>query len=112
MRELRIYSKRDVVEKAFMKYKNQLGLKRLRVHTEQRMRNKMFVAFIALTVVSYIHRVMKEKGLYRKMTMEKMFITLAKLKKVTINRRDILRPLTKAQQDIFKAFHVPRPSVG
>jgi len=107
-----IYSKRDVVEKAFMKYKNQLGLKRLRVHTEQRMRNKMFVAFIALTVVSYIHRVMKEKGLYRKMTMEKMFITLAKLKKVTINGRDILRPLTKAQQDIFKAFHVPRPSVG
>jgi hypothetical protein len=46
------------------------------------------------------------------MTMEKMFITLAKLKKVTINGRDILRPLTKTQQDIFKAFHVPSPSVG
>jgi len=107
-----IYSKRDVVEKAFMKYKNQLGLKRLRVHTEERMRNKLFVAFIALTVVSYIHRVMKEKGLYRKMTMEKMFITLAKLKKVTINGRDILRPLTKTQQDVLKAFYVPRPSVG
>jgi len=99
-----IYSKKDVVEKAFMKYKNQLGLKRLRVHSEERMRNKLFVAFIALTVVSYIHRVMKEKGLYRKMTMEKMFITLAKLKKVTINGRDILRPLTKTQQDIFKSL--------
>ena len=61
-----------------MKYKNQLGLKRLRIHTENRMRNKMFVAFIALTLVSSIHKVMKEKGLYKKMTMEKMFITLAK----------------------------------
>src|SRR5215469_6799122 len=32
-----IYRKKDVIEKAFMKYKNQLGLKRLRIHTEKRM---------------------------------------------------------------------------
>jgi len=104
-----IYRKKDVIEKAFMKYKNQLGLKRLRIHSEKRMRNKMFVAFIALTLVSFIHKVMKEKGLYRKMTMEKMFLTLAKLKKVTINGQDILRPLTKEQRDIFIAFAIPRP---
>jgi transposase len=107
-----IYSKKDVVEKAFMKYKNQLGLKRLRLHTEERMRNKLFVAFVSLTLVSFIHKVMKEKGLYRKMTMEKMFITLAKLKKVTVNGRSILRPLTKEQRDIFIAFSIPRPFVG
>jgi transposase len=107
-----IYRKKDVIEKAFMKYKNQLGLKRLRIHTEKRMRNKMFVAFLALTLISFIHKVMKEKGLYRKMTMEKMFITLSKLKKVTVNGRDILRPLTKEQRDIFIAFGIPRPSVG
>ena len=107
-----VYRKKDVIEKAFMKYKNLLGLKRLRIHTENRMRNKMFVAFIALTLVSFIHKVMKEKGLYRKMTMEKMFITLAKLKKVTVNGRDILRPLTKEQRDIFIAFGIPRPCVG
>ncbi|MDR0476079.1 MAG: hypothetical protein LBH43_20730 [Treponema sp.] len=35
----RIYRKKDVVEKAFMKYKDQLGLKRLHIHTEKRMRN-------------------------------------------------------------------------
>ncbi|MDR0495567.1 MAG: hypothetical protein LBG95_08090 [Treponema sp.] len=52
---------------------------------------------------------MKEKGLYRKMTMEKMFLTLANLKKVTVNGRDILRPLTKGQRDIFIAFAIPRP---
>ena len=104
-----IYRKKDVVEKAFMKYKNQLGLRRLRIHTENRMRNKMFVAFIALTLVSFIHKIMKEKGLYRKMTMEKMFLTLAKLKKVTVNGQDILRPLTKEQRDIFIAFGIPRP---
>ena len=104
-----IYRKKDVIEKAFMKYKNQLGLKRLRIHSEKRMRNKMFVAFIALTLVSFIHKVMKEKGVYRNMTMEKMFITLSKLKKVTVNGQDILRPLTKEQRDIFIAFGISRP---
>jgi transposase len=107
-----IYQKKDVVEKAFLKFKQQLGLKRLRIHTEERMRNKMFIAFIALALVSSMHKVMKEKGLYRKMTMEKMFITLSKLKKVTVNGRDILRPLTKEQRDIFIAFGIPRPCVG
>ena len=107
-----IYSKKDVIEKAFMKFKNQLGLKRLRIHTEVRMRNKMFIAFLALMLVSSIHKVMKEKGLYRKMTMEKMFITLAKLKKVTVNGRSILRPLTKEQRNIFTAFGISQPCVG
>jgi len=107
-----IYRKKDVVEKAFMKYKNLLGFKRLRVHGDERMRNKLFVAFIALTLVSHIHKVMKEKDLYRKMTMEKMFITLSKLKKVAINGLHILRPITKEQKDIFSAFSIPIPSVG
>jgi len=107
-----IYRKKDVVEKAFMKYKNQLGLKRLRVHGDERMRNKLFVAFISLVLVSYIHKVMKEKDLYRKMTMEKMFITMTKLKKVAINGQHILRPLTKEQREIFSAFSIPQPFVG
>jgi len=107
-----IYRKKDVVEKAFMKYKNLLGLQRLRVHSDERMRNKLFATFLALTLVSYIHKVMKEKNLYRKMTMEKMFITLSKLRKVTINGYDILRPTTKEQREIFSAFSIPQPLVG
>jgi len=107
-----IYRKKDVVEKAFLKYKNLLGFYRLRVHTDERMRNKLFVAFISLTLVSYIHKVMKEKDLYRKMTMEKLFITLSKLKKIALNGHHILRPITKEQQEIFSAFSIPRPLVG
>jgi transposase len=107
-----IYRKKDVAEKAFMKYKNLLGLKRLRVHSDERMKNKLFVGFIALALVCYIHQVMKEKGLYRKMTMEKMFMTLSKLKKVAINGQHILRPITKEQHEIFSAFSIPKPSVG
>jgi transposase len=107
-----IYRKKDVVEKAFMKYKNLLGLDRLRIHGDERMRNKLFVAFLSLVLVSHIHNVMKEKELYRKMTMEKLFITMSKLKIIAINGRNILRPLTKEQGEILKAFAIPRPLVG
>ena len=107
-----LYRKKDIVEKAFMKYKNLLSLRRLRVHTDERMRNKLFIAFIALTLVSYIHKVMKEKELYRKMTMEKLFITLSKLKKTAINGQHIIRPITKEQNEIFSAFSIPIPFVG
>jgi hypothetical protein len=107
-----IYRKKDVVEKAFMRYKNVLGLRRLRVHGDERMRNKLFVAFIALTLISFIHKVMKEKELYRKMTMEKLLITLSKIKKTAIHGRHILRPLTKEQREIFSTFSIPLPFVG
>ena len=107
-----IYRKKDVVEKAFMKYKNTLGLYRLRVHGDEWMRNKLFVAFMALALVSHIHKIMKEKDLYKKMTMEKMFLTLSKLKKIAINGQNILRPLTKEQHEIFSAFSISRPFVG
>jgi transposase len=107
-----IYSKKDVVEKAFMKYKNLLGFNRLRIHSDIRMKNKLFVGFIAMVLISHIHRVMKEKNLYQKMTMEKLFVTLSKIKKTTINGSHIIRPLTKEQRGIFSAFSMPFPFVG
>jgi hypothetical protein len=107
-----IYRRKDVVEKAFNKYKNFLGLDRLRVHGDQRMMNKLFTAFLSLILVSHIHTIMKEKDLYRKMTMEKLLMTMSKLKMVAINGHTILRPLTKDQLEILKAFSIPRPLVG
>jgi transposase len=107
-----IYSKKDVVEKAFMKYKNLLGFHRLRVHTDIRMKNKLFVGFIAMAVISHIHKVMKETDLYQKMTMEKLFLTLSKIKKTTISGSHIIRPLTREQREIFYTFSMPFPFVG
>jgi transposase len=107
-----IYSKKDVVEKAFMKYKNMLGFHRQRVHSDIRMKNKLFVGFIAMAIVSHIHRVMKEKNLYFKMTMEKLLITLSKIKRTTMNGSHIIHPLTREQREIFYSFSIPFPFVG
>jgi transposase len=103
------YRMKDVVEKGFWKYKNNLGLDRLRVHGDARMRNKTFIAFIALILSSYVHNTMKAKELYRLMTFDKLFLILAKLKSATVDGQRFLRPLTKQQKNLFKAFDMPLP---
>jgi transposase len=104
-----IYRMKDVVEKGFWKYKNSLGLDRLRVHGDKRAQNKVFVAFIALILASHVHNIMKEKELYKSMTFDRLFLILAKLKCADISGQRILRPLTKQQKDLFKVFDVPLP---
>jgi len=104
-----VYRMKDVVEKGFLKYKNNLGLDRLRVHGDDRMQNKVFVAFIALIIASAMHETMKTKGLFKRMTYDRLILILAKLKSADINGYTILRPITKEQAEIFKAFDIPLP---
>jgi hypothetical protein len=104
-----IYRMKDVVEKSFWKYKNSLGLDRLRVHSDDRMQNKVFVAFVALIIASAIHEIMKKESLFKCMTFDRLILTLAKLKSATVNGKTILRPVTKDQAEIFKVFGIPSP---
>jgi transposase len=107
-----VYRMKDVVEKSFWKYKNNLGLERLRIHSNERMQNKTFVAFIALILASYVHKTMKDRQLYKSMTFDKLFLILAKLKSVTISGQRFIRPLTKQQKDLFKIFDMPLPHMS
>lgn len=107
-----IYRAKDVVEKGFDKLKNSLNLGRLRVHTDERMQNKIFIGFIALIMMSHIHKVMKDKKLYAKFTMDKLLIVLAKNKVMYVNGERILRPLTKEQKTILESFNIKLSSVG
>jgi len=75
------------------------------------MHNKIFIGFISLIMMSHIHRVMSKNELYKQMTMDKLLINLSKIKIVTINGRQIIRPLTKEQKMIFKIFGI-EPPVG
>lgn len=106
---MRIYRQKDVVEKGFWRLKTQLDLGRLRVHRDDSMQNKLFIGFVALILMSYIHTVMLDQGLYKNLTIKKMLMTLAKLRVQYINNQRILFPLTKEQKMIYKAFSVKLP---
>jgi transposase len=106
---MQIYRAKDVVEKGFLRLKRSLDLGRLRVHSENRMLNKVFVGFIALILLSELDRVMSEKGLYRNMTMQQMIRLLSKLRAVYVDGSRIVYPVTKEQRQIFDAFGVFLP---
>lgn len=106
---LSIYRQKDVVEKGFLRLKANLDLGRLRVHRDDSMQNKVFIGFLALILLSHLHKVMLDKELYKSMTMKKLLLILSKLRVQHINGQRILFPLTKEQKTIYKAFAVKDP---
>jgi transposase len=106
---IRIYRAKDVVEKGFLRLKCNLDLGRLRVHSQDRMQNKVFIGFVALILLSHIHVVMMDNEMYDKMTMKKMIRTLAKHRSQTISGEHIIYPVTKTQREIYEAFAINVP---
>jgi transposase len=106
---IRIYRAKDVVEKGFLRLKCDLDLGRLRVHSQDRMQNKVFVGFVALILLSHIHAVMMDHDMYGKMTMKKMIRTLARHRVQTIAGERIIYPATKTQREVYEIFGVQVP---
>jgi transposase len=106
---LRIYRAKDVIEKGFLKLKNNLDLNRLRVHGDTTMRAKVFIDFIALIILSHIHKVMLEKRLYKTMTKLELIRYMEKLRVQYIKGDRILFPISKIQKTILDAFGIKYP---
>jgi transposase len=106
---IEVYRGKDIVEKSFDKQKNWLGLGRLRVHSDTAMQSKMFVGFIALIMTSYINKIMEDKKLYDKMTMQKLIKQMETLKVVYVKGKRVVQPLTSAHKLILKAFEFLNP---
>ena len=60
---LRVYRNKDAVEKCFDDLKNQLDMKRLRIHSSASMDGRLFVQFIALIFMSALRIKMRNTGL-------------------------------------------------
>lgn len=101
---LRVYRSKDVVEKGFMRLKNCLDLARLRVHSDFVVRSKVFVCFVALVLLSYVHNVMVDKKLYGVYTVRGLLRVLSKRCVQRIGEDRIEYPMSKEQRDIYSAF--------
>jgi hypothetical protein len=92
--------------------KNNLDLARLRVHSDAAMRNKLFVCFIAMILVSRIDTLMGHADIFKKMSLRKILKVLEGVRFISIHNRRILQPLSSEQKAIFDAFQIPYPTVG
>lgn len=105
---LQIYRNKDVVEKSFDDLKNQLDLKRLRMHSSGRMSSRIFVQFIALILLSQIQRVMREHTLSDRYSPKLLMGEMEALTRIhyTGKYKDITSEISKAQCEILGAFSI------
>lgn len=67
---LDVYRKKDLIEKAFGNLKERLNFRRMEVSPERSLDGKLFVEFVALIYLSHIKKVMQEKKLFQRYTMQ------------------------------------------
>jgi transposase len=106
---IEIYRAKDVIEKCFLMLKNFLDFNRLRVHSSTAMKNKVFIFFLSLILISHIHRVMIENNLYKTLTMKELINIMQSHEMLIIKNTKILKPATATQKKIYSAFRLTAP---
>lgn len=69
---LQIYRSKDLIEKSFGNLKERLSMRRMAVASEENFEGKLFVQFIALSLMSYIKKCMDDNGLFKNYTMQSL----------------------------------------
>jgi hypothetical protein len=105
---LRIYRDKDVVEKSFDDLKNQLDMKRLRMHSSATVDGRLFVQFIALIYMSALRRDMRKSSLIERYTVRELLQEMDTLTKVKYSGKYgyILTEMTKPQREILKGLDI------
>jgi len=105
---LQIYRKKDLIEKSFDELKNDLDMKRLRVHSDVAASGKMFISFIGLILRTYVHQKLQEyMDSKRPISMAQIFDELRMIKTVkTKGGMWLHNPLTKRQRIILEQFDI------
>lgn len=110
---LKLYKRRDTVEKCFDDLKNHLEMRRLRTHSDETTKGKLFFAFIALIVRGYIGDKTKEIRSKRHLSIEGMIRELRNIRTVLQNQREVrlLDNLTKKQRELLECLDLDEDSV-
>jgi transposase len=105
---LQIYRDKDVVEKSFDDLKNQLDMKRLRMHSSSTVDGRFFVQFIALIYMSALRKEMRKTGLIEQYTVRELLQEMETLTKIKYSGKygHILTEITKQQREILKGMNI------
>jgi len=104
---LRLYREKDGVEKCFDSLKNNLSLKRLRIHSQEALEGLLFIEFVALILYSHISKVLRESGLNTSLSIPEVLFELRKIKKIRFGRKKtMISEISKQQRRILEAFDI------
>lgn len=109
---LAIYRNKDLIEKSFGNLKNRLNMRRPQVASSESLEGKLFVQFIALIYISYIHKCMKDNHLYRNYSIQTMLDSLDVIERFEYpGQRHHVGEVTKKQGQILECFGVKPPNM-
>ena len=96
------------MEKCFNDLKNQLDMKRLRMHTSSSVNGRLFIQFIALIYMSALRRELRESELIVKYTVRELIQEMNTLTRVKYSGKygSILTEVTKPQRQILEALEI------
>jgi transposase len=108
---LELYRTKDVVEKAFGNLKERLNLRRTLVSSEQTLDGKLFVEFVALIYLSYIHKRMKEQLLYKDFTLHEVLDKLDVIECFEYPGKDfVVGEVLEKQQKLYRSLGFEPPA--
>jgi transposase len=112
MEALRVYRAKDVVENSFDDLKNQLDMKRLRMHTSAAMDSRLFIQFLALILICQIRNTIQEDKILKNLTVREIMENMETLVKITYSGRygQLYTETSPMQREIMKAFGVAIPT--
>ena len=105
---LSIYRTKDVVENSFDDLKNQLDMKRLRVHNAPAIDSRVFLQFLALIYLSSIRNTIKADSRLNKLTTREVIEEMETLTKITYSGRygQLFTETTPLQRNIMEVFGI------
>ena len=108
VKALEIYRQKDSVEKHFDDLKNDLDMKRLRIHSSAAMEGRLFIQYIALILSAQIKNVMNLNGWFKSHNMQDVIDEMKSLRIVSIEgkRKHIYTTLTAFQKKILNLFEI------
>ena len=109
---LELYRMKDVVEKAFGNLKERLNLRRTLVSSEQSLDGKLFVEFVALIYLSYIHRRMLDQSLYKDYTLHEVLDKLDVIECFAYPGKDlVVGEVLEKQSELYGKLGVKSPTM-
>ena len=106
------YRRKDVVEKAFDNLKNDLDVKRLKVHSTRTLKGKMFIVFIALIIKTLIYNKIIEQADISKYSVNDIIKEMQKISIIQFTENlSMLTEISSAQKKIFKTFNIIEPII-
>ena len=105
---LKIYRNKYIIEKSFDDLKNQIDMKRLRVHRSGAMDGRLFVQFLALIYICAIRKKIHEKEELKHYTVRELLGEMERLSKITYSGKygSLMTVISKQQKIILNAFNI------